>query len=254
MDCDVITWDPLGEEVEPFQVLAADPRLATLTRELIGEFSAPGSLAMWSVGGGKGQAWHQDCPPDDPSQFNLNRLFYLQDTEVDDGAVVVVPGSHRMGRISPGAPQAPIPGEVMLTPRAGTLVLLHGHLYHRVTPNVSLRPRASVNLRAYPAMCPVSESACLPRRCAPGDHSKLPMVALTAMINVFMRNWLNGFMRNEAGPCLDEVRQVKRIGNQFRGQPKDLTGGLHSRGYHPKERQRKGNSEHHGNQMDANAA
>ena len=73
MDCDVITWDPLGEEVEPFQVLAADPRLATLTRELIGEFSAPGSLAMWSVGGGKGQAWHQDCPPDDPSQFNCFR-------------------------------------------------------------------------------------------------------------------------------------------------------------------------------------
>ena len=154
MDCDVITWDPLGEEVEPFQVLAADPRLATLTRELIGEFSAPGSLAMWSVGGGKGQAWHQDCPPDDPSQFNLNRLFYLQDTEVDDGAVVVVPGSPRMGRISPGAPQAPIPGEVMLTPRAGTLVLLHGHIYHRVTPNVSLRPRVSVNLRAYPADVP----------------------------------------------------------------------------------------------------
>ena len=154
MDCDVITWDPLGEEVEPFQVLAADPRLATLTRELIGEFSAPGSLAMWSVGGGKGQAWHQDCPPDDPSQFNLNRLFYLQDTEVDDGAVVVVPGSHRMGRISPGAPQAPIPGEVMLTPRAGTLVLLHGHIYHRVMPNVSLRPRVSVNLRAYPADVP----------------------------------------------------------------------------------------------------
>ena len=81
MDCDVIVWDPLGEEVEPFEVLAADPRLATLTRELIGEFSAPGSLVMWSVGGGKGQAWHQDCPPDDPSQFNLNRLFYLQDTE-----------------------------------------------------------------------------------------------------------------------------------------------------------------------------
>ena len=46
---------------------------------------------MWSVGGGKGQAWHQDCPPDDPSRFNLNRLLYLQDTEFDDGAVVVVP-------------------------------------------------------------------------------------------------------------------------------------------------------------------
>ena len=154
MECEVIVWDPLAEEVEPFQVLSADPRLATLTRGLIGEFSAPGSLVMWSVGGGKGQAWHQDCPPDNPSQFNLNRLFYMQDTEVDDGAVVVVPGSHRMGRISPGPGQAPIPGEVMLTPRAGTLVLLHGHIYHRVTPNVSRRPRVSVNLRAYPADVP----------------------------------------------------------------------------------------------------
>ena len=75
----------------------------------------------------EGQAWHQDCPPDNPSRFNLNRLFYLQDTEIDDGAVVVVPGSHRAGRISPGLPQEPIPGEVVLTPRAGTLVLLHGH-------------------------------------------------------------------------------------------------------------------------------
>ena len=151
MDCEVIVWDPVGEQVEPFLALAADPRLATLTRHLIGGFSAPGSLVMWSVGGGKGQAWHQDCPPDDPSRFNLNRLFYLQDTEIDDGAVVVVPGSHRAGRISPGLPQEPIPGEVVLTPRAGTLVLLHGHTYHRVTPNVSRRPRVSVNLRAFPA-------------------------------------------------------------------------------------------------------
>jgi len=151
MDCEVVVWDPVGEQVEPFLALAADPRLATLTRDLIGEFSAPGSLVMWSVGGGKGQAWHQDCPPDDPSRFNLNRLFYLQDTGFDDGAVVVVPGSHRTGRIYPGPPQEPIPGEAILTPRAGTLVLLHGHTYHRVTPNVSRRPRVSVNLRAYPA-------------------------------------------------------------------------------------------------------
>lgn len=154
MDCEVIVWDPVGEQVEPFLALATEPRLATLTRDLIGAFSAPGSLVMWSVGGGKGQAWHQDSPPGAPSRFNLNRLFYLQDTEFDDGAVVVVPGSHRTGRISPGPPQEPIPGEVVLTPRAGTLVFLHGHTYHRVTPNVSRRPRVSVNLRAYPAGVP----------------------------------------------------------------------------------------------------
>jgi hypothetical protein len=28
---------------------------------------------------------------------------------------------------------------------------LHGHVYHRVTPNLNMKPRTSINLRAYPA-------------------------------------------------------------------------------------------------------
>ena len=39
----------------------------------------------------------------------------------------------------------------MLTPSAGTLVLLHGHVFHRVTPNLNMKPRVSVNFRAFPA-------------------------------------------------------------------------------------------------------
>jgi hypothetical protein len=42
----------------------------------------------------------------------------------------------------------------VLTPRAGTLVLLHGHVYHRVTPNLTDKPRNSVNFRALPAGVP----------------------------------------------------------------------------------------------------
>jgi hypothetical protein len=42
--------------------------------------------------------------------------------------------SHKLGRILLGGHQDPIEGEVILTPTAGTLVLLSGHVFHRVTP------------------------------------------------------------------------------------------------------------------------
>jgi len=151
-ECEVISWDPISEGNDAFRRLAEQEEFASISEAVLGQgYTSPKSLVMWSVGGGKGQAWHQDCPPNDPSAYNVNRLFYMQDTAQEDGAIVVVPGSHRKGRISRGGPQEPIDGEVVLTPSAGTLVLLHGHVFHRVTPNVSKKPRVSVNLRAYPA-------------------------------------------------------------------------------------------------------
>lgn len=151
-DVEVVPWDPIAHGVQAFTRLAQDPMLSGLTETILGPgFGAPKALVMWSVGGGKGQAWHQDCPPDDPGAFNMNRLFYMQDTQEEDGALVVVPGSHRVGRIPSGGSQDPIDGEIVLTPAAGTLAFLHGHVFHRVTPNVSGKPRVSLNLRAYPS-------------------------------------------------------------------------------------------------------
>lgn len=150
-ECDVIAWDPVAENNCAFCDLKDDPRLAQVTAAAIGEgFTAPASLVMLAVGGGKGQAWHQDCPSENPDQFNLNRLFYTRDVRIEDGAIVVVPASHRRGRIPAGGNQEPIEGEVALMPKAGTLILLSGHVYHRVTPNTSDKPRLSVNFRAFP--------------------------------------------------------------------------------------------------------
>lgn len=150
-ECDVISWDPCGEDNEPFIALQNDAHLAQVTAACIGTgFTKSNSLVMWSIGGGKGQSWHQDCAPDDSAHFNLNRLFYPHNVAVEDGAIVVVPGSHRQGRIPPGGNHEPIAGEVALTPTAGTLVLLNGHVYHRVTPNRSGKPRVSINFRVFP--------------------------------------------------------------------------------------------------------
>jgi ectoine hydroxylase len=153
--CDVVPWDPIQENNQAFQAFVRHRRLAQVTEIVLGPgYVDGGSLVMFSVGGGQGQAWHQDCPPDNPADFNLNRLIYPANVSLEDGAIVVVPGSHRRGRIPPGGHQDFIAGEVVLTPDAGTLVLLSGHVFHRVTPNLNRRPRVSVNFRAFPAGTP----------------------------------------------------------------------------------------------------
>lgn len=150
--CDVIPWDPVGEGNAPMRDLHDHHALAALTQAILGSgFTSLSSLVMFSIGGGRGQAWHQDCPSDARHVFNLNRLIYPDDVSLEDGAIIAVPGSHRRGRIPPGGPQESMEGELVLTPRAGTLILLHGHVYHRVTPNLNQKPRTSINFRAFPA-------------------------------------------------------------------------------------------------------
>ncbi|MDX2185533.1 MAG: phytanoyl-CoA dioxygenase family protein [Opitutaceae bacterium] len=155
--CDVVPWDPIKDKNDVLTRLQRHPDLLQVTEWVLGKgYTAPGSLVMFSVGGGRGQAWHQDCPSEGDVGFNLNRLFYTEDVSLEEGAIVVVPGSHKWGRIPPGGHQDPMEGEVALTPRAGTLVLLHGHVFHRVTPNLTPKRRISVNYRAFPSG--VSES------------------------------------------------------------------------------------------------
>ena len=149
--CDVIPWNPLETNNEVFRALRDGEKLVETTSAVLGQgFTAPSSLVMFCVGGGRGQAWHQDCPAGEGEGYNLNRLIYTEDVDRQAGSIVFVPGSHRTGRIPPGGHQDPMPNEVVLEPRAGTLVFLHGHVFHRVTPNLYLKPRISVNFRAYP--------------------------------------------------------------------------------------------------------
>ena len=101
---------------------------------------------------GTGQAWHQDSS--DPVNFVLNRLIYTRDIAPENGQIVVVPGSIHRGRIPPGGHQDPIPGEVALAPKAGTLVLMSTYCWHRVTINTTATPRVSVNYRVRPQSAP----------------------------------------------------------------------------------------------------
>lgn len=152
---EVIPWFPQREGVNLFDVVAEHEILRQITTEILGpQWTSQYCMVMFSKSGTTGQAWHQDCPPEDPARFNMNRLVYTKDIrEEDGGQVVVVPRTHRRGVLSLGDPHASFPDEVVLTPAKGTLVLLHGHTWHRVLP-VTGAYRVSTNYRCGPAGTP----------------------------------------------------------------------------------------------------
>lgn len=148
---EVIPWFPQQEGVVAFDAVDADPGLDELTRSILGErWERLYCMVMFSKQGSSGQAWHQDCPPEDSGVFNLNRLIYTRDiTAAIGGETAVVPGSHRRGLLPVGEPLGDFTGQVVLAPRRGTLLLLHGHTWHRVLP-VRGAYRFSANYRAAP--------------------------------------------------------------------------------------------------------
>jgi ectoine hydroxylase-related dioxygenase (phytanoyl-CoA dioxygenase family) len=88
---------------------------------------------------GQATPWHihqRVVPTPRPAFFTmphvLDALIYLDDVTEASGPLCFVPGSHHwQDREFPGGPHDPIPGEVHLTFPAGTVVVIHGNLWHR---------------------------------------------------------------------------------------------------------------------------
>jgi hypothetical protein len=133
-----------------------DARFRALTGAILGvDYVDLYPMLMRFKGPGVGGPWHQDCSSEDGAPYCVNRLVYPHDAGDEiGGSLVVVPGSHRWGRIPTGEPHGSLEGERVITPRAGTVVLMHASTFHRVTAVRSQAPRFSINLRACPAGTP----------------------------------------------------------------------------------------------------
>lgn len=151
---EVIPWFPYREGKPWFDGIDRDEQFNAITEALIGKgWENLYCMMMFSRKGSKGQAWHQDCPPEDQALFNLNRLVYTHDiTEETGGEIVIVPKAHRAGELPIGDPHDDLPGQLVFRPRKGTVVFLHGHCYHKVMPVKS--DRISSNFRAVPKGTP----------------------------------------------------------------------------------------------------
>ena len=154
---EVVPWFPQREGNSDFDPIEQDERLQQLTAAILGQgWGSQYCMVMFSKQGTAGQAWHQDCSPEDLARHNLNRLVYTSDI-VDEigGQIVVVPGSHRRGELPVGDPVGEFADQVVLRPKKGTLVILHGHTWHRVLPIKGMY-RFSTNYRAAPAGTPAN--------------------------------------------------------------------------------------------------
>ena len=145
---EVVPWFPQREGERAFDEIEADNLFSKLTSAVLGQaWERQYCMVMFSKAGTVGQAWHQDCPSDG-GHFNLNRLVYTADIDPEIGGQVVVrPGSHRLGELPAGDPHETLAEELVLAPKAGDLLFLHGYCWHRVLP-VHTKFRSSVNYRA----------------------------------------------------------------------------------------------------------
>ena len=152
---EVIPWFPVREGIQDFEFIEKTADFDQLTQAILGEeWQGLYCMVMFSKQGTKGQAWHQDCPPENTQQFNLNRLVYTHDiTPKLGGQTIVYSGSHKMGELPAGLPHEDLENQVVLTPKKGTIVFLHGHTWHRVLP-IKGTYRVSTNYRAVPKNTP----------------------------------------------------------------------------------------------------
>jgi ectoine hydroxylase-related dioxygenase (phytanoyl-CoA dioxygenase family) len=86
---------------------------------------------------------------DEKGYWVCNTVWMLDDFTADNGAIRMIPGSHRWGRLPQDVLSdllAPHPDEVLVTGRAGTMVVMNAHLWHGGTANRTDRPRTAMHI------------------------------------------------------------------------------------------------------------
>ncbi len=96
------------------------------------------------------QPLHADmgAAPDEQGYWVCNTVWMLDDFSRENGAIRMVPGSHRWGKLPQDVlpdPLAPHPEEILLTGSAGTVVVMNAHLWHGATANRTGAPRRAVH-------------------------------------------------------------------------------------------------------------
>ena len=115
-------------------------------------------------GNGRGN-WHADWPfnqsnaghiptPYPDALMHLTTIWMLSPFTVDNGATLVVPGSHRSTNNPTGnldlEMHAPYPTETHTTGPAGSVLVMDSRLWHASAPNTTIAPRVAVVVRYAP--------------------------------------------------------------------------------------------------------
>jgi len=97
------------------------------------------------------QGLHADWKTRAPGEpfMVMTAIWMLDDFTIENGATRIVPGSHKITAPldkSLAQPLAHHPREVVITGRAGSVLVFNGHLWHSGRKNESRRPRRCVQM------------------------------------------------------------------------------------------------------------
>jgi hypothetical protein len=142
----------LVDKGEIFRTVIALPRLLDYVRHVLGPEVKLSSLNVRSVNphGAGAQPLHADMAAvaDERGYWVCNTLWMLDDFTPENGALRVIPGSHRRRQLPQQTladPHADHPRQVLITGRAGDVVVLNAHLWHAGTGNNTAAPRTALH-------------------------------------------------------------------------------------------------------------
>jgi ectoine hydroxylase-related dioxygenase (phytanoyl-CoA dioxygenase family) len=141
----------LVDKGDVFREVIACPPVLECVRHVLGPVMKLSSLNARSVlPGGGAQPLHADMAAvaDASGYWVCNTVWMLDDYTPDNGALRLLPGSHRRGALPQEVladPLADQPGQSLVTGRAGTVVVLNAHAWHAGTANRTGRPRTSLH-------------------------------------------------------------------------------------------------------------
>jgi ectoine hydroxylase-related dioxygenase (phytanoyl-CoA dioxygenase family) len=121
----------------------AGPLIEQLVHETLGEeFIYNNILSIIAYPGGQPQKLHQDVPLQTEFPILLNQFVILDDVDYSNGATLMIPGSHRiMYESGNHRPVKKLPPPISLEAKAGTIVLMNGHILHGTGVNQTDKPR-----------------------------------------------------------------------------------------------------------------
>lgn len=142
----------LVDKGQVFREVIVHPRILALVGAVLGPEFKLSSLNVRSADpqSTSVQPLHVDMGllPDAQGAAVCNCVWMLDDFTIENGALRVIPGSHRWGR----RPQdvlsdayAPHADEVLVTGRAGTVVVMNAHAWHGGTANRTAHPRRALH-------------------------------------------------------------------------------------------------------------
>ena len=145
--------------------------------------------------------------PDTP--LHLSTIWMLSPFSCQTGGTIVVPRSHRInnnpaaGDMSDIDCDSPYPGEIQVTGRAGSVLLMDSRLWHAVAPNRSDQPRVALIIRyapwwlnLNPTMVGTSEHSSMVVETGGKDYERVPVRAevyesLPSDVKPLLRHWVS---------------------------------------------------------------